>query len=355
MNLSGIASKLVSLGIVVLSMTFMASCGDQGGGGEGGEGEVVYLYVFNGYAGSKSMSLYGPSGKVVTGLGFGVRSPEPVAVDRNLGTEFQLVVDGAPQTVELNFPLFSLYPQETGTLLFKKRADVADADATIYRHVRSKSDECRLVFDNALSLSSEGLGHFGFVPLFEFSNSVGGGYERNERVNRNGLMDQIDKTPHFAIVPHFDVEGTLMLVYAGDGIRIDHLAGTITTPRPTDDFENCLGDDPAANALSCSKYFTYKTHVYLPDSEKQYSVYYPAGYLGTPNSCDAQFRISSDFSNIFNEASGILKAQKVKFPKGNQMFWILFGRPVNPGILPFYPGDSKTPYTQLPPAPAPSL
>ena len=348
MNWSRIASKLVSLGIVALSMAFMASCGGEGGG-EGSE--IVNLYIFNGYAGSKSMSLYGPSGKIVTGLGYGERTAEPVAVDRNLGSNFKLVIDGAPQSVTLAFPLYSLYPHETGTLLFKKRSEVKAADATIYRHVRSKANECRLVFDNAMSLNSEGLGQFGFIPLFELGNSTGGGYLRDEVIARNGLMDLIDKTPYFALVPHFEVEGELMLAYAGEGTKIDHIAGTIKTYRPTEDYVNCLGNDPATKAEQCQKMITYNTHVYNPDSTEHHWIYYPPGYLGTPNSCDAKFRISSDFSNIFDEASGILKGQQVKFPAGNHMFWILYGRPVDPGVLSFYPSNSETPYVELPPYP----
>lgn len=348
MNWSRIASKLVSLGIVALSMAFMASCGGEGGG-EGDE--VVNLYIFNGYAGSKSMSLYGPSGKVVTGLGYGERTAEPVAVDRNLGSKFKLVIDGAPQSVELAFQLFTLYPHETGTLLFKKRNDVATASVSIYRHVRSKAETCRLVFDNAMSLSSEGLGQFGFIPLFEMANASAGGYERNEPINRNALMDQIDKSPYFALVPHFEEPAALMLVHAGLGTKIDHLTGIITTTRPTEDFVNCLGDDPPTNAEKCSKPVTYNTHVYKPDDQSQYWIDYPQGFLGAPNTCDAQFRISSDFSNIFTEASGILTSQKVKFPRGNHMFWILYGRPVDPGVLSFYPNNDETPYAELPPYP----
>ncbi len=348
MNWSRIASKVVTLGVIALSMTCLASCGEDGGGG--GD-EVVHLYIFNGYAGSKSMSLYGPSGKVVTGLGFGQRTAEPVAVDRNLGTEFKLVVDGAPQTVKLEFAMYSLYPHETGTLLLKKRSDVEDADATIYRHVRSKSGECRLVFDNAMSLSSAGLGMYGFIPLFEMPNAAAAGYARNERKERNGLMDTIDKTAYFALVPHPKYPENLMLVYAGPGIKINHETGALRTAKPTEEYEECLADDPDANEKTCKEFSEYKAHVFKPDSETQHSFAYAPGVLGVPNSCDAQFRISSDFANIFDADSGILKGQKVKFPHGNHMFWILYGRPVNPGILTFYPSNPETPYTELPPYP----
>lgn len=349
MNWSGIANKLVSLGVVALSMVGMTSCG-----GEGGEGnEVVHLYVFNGYAGSKSMSLYGPSGKVVTGLGYGQRTAEPVAVDRNLGTNFKLVVDGAPQSIDTTFALFSLYPHETGTLLFKKRTGQATASATIYRHVQSRAQTCRLVFDNSLSLENEGLGQFGFLPLFELGNAANGGYLRNNEVEpRPALMDFIDQNPYFALVPHFEDEASLMLVHVGPGTRINFETGTFRAPKPTEEYVKCLGEDPADNAETCQEYGEYTAHIYMPSNDGlQYVIDYVPGYLGTPNSCNTQFRIVSDFSNIFDPDSGVLTNQKVQFPAGKHMFWVLYGRPVAPDVFSFHSDDADTPFAELPPYP----
>ncbi|QDG51804.1 hypothetical protein FIV42_13950 [Persicimonas caeni] len=141
-----LAFFLVCLGLI------SAGCGDNG---NGDGGETVFLYVTNGYPGASSLTLYGPTGKLVSGLPFGKRTEEPIEVDRNVNsTAFTLVLDGAPTEMLLSKPLFSMYPQETGTLIVSRRSNEAAADATLYRHIRTPDPDCVTIFGNSLSLNN---------------------------------------------------------------------------------------------------------------------------------------------------------------------------------------------------------
>lgn len=126
------------------------------GCGEGEDQETVFLYITNGYAGTSSLTLYGPTGKLVSGLPFGSRTEEPIEVERNVNSDdFVLVLDGAPVPMEFTRPMFSLFPQETGTMLISRRSGEEFADVMLYRHIRTPSPTCTITFDNALSLDNQ--------------------------------------------------------------------------------------------------------------------------------------------------------------------------------------------------------
>lgn len=144
---------LVPLSLVALCLGLCtAGCG---GNGDGGGSETVYLYIVNGYPGTSAMTLYGPTGKLASGLEFGARTEEALEVDRNTNSdEFTLVLDGAPTAMTFNKQLFSLYPQETATVIVSRRAGENSAEATLYRHTRSPDPDCVMTFGNSLSLNN---------------------------------------------------------------------------------------------------------------------------------------------------------------------------------------------------------
>ena len=90
----------------------------------GARGDSVYLYFFNGYVGSTSMTVIGPTGTLVSGVPFGERT-KPVLFDRTLGTNLTVLLDVIPEPVQISPSLFDLYPQETATVLLKRRTGAA--------------------------------------------------------------------------------------------------------------------------------------------------------------------------------------------------------------------------------------
>ncbi|MBA2662509.1 MAG: hypothetical protein H0U74_09465 [Bradymonadaceae bacterium] len=354
MKWSNKSHGLISLGAVVAaSLLTVSACGDGGGGG----GEVVNFYIFNGYAGSSSMSLYGPSGTIVTGLGFGARSGEAIAIDRNLGTEFTLVLDGAPQSIDLTSPLFALYPHETGTMLLKRRSGLDEADATTYRHVQSAGNDCRIVFDNALSTLSDGLGNFGYMVAFDMTPAQAG--YADVRFPRTNLMTQVGRDSYYYLVTdEGGLSADLKMVWAGPGSRVDFVGGSVQTFSPTLEYEECLGEDPdGAQVLECQEPVLYRGTLYQPENTEQVIVNFQStvngsnGLGGAAGTCNTKFRIFSDFFNIFDDERKQLRGD-VKYGGGNHMFWILYGRPVAPLVLEFATDDSDYPYAELPAYPA---
>ncbi len=285
-------SKIGALVIVLLLGTATA-CGG------GTNHENVWLYVFNGYPGSDGMSMYGPSGTVTTGLGFGQRTPAPPpSVDRNLGTSFELVLEGAPQTFEVDLPLYDMYPHETATVFFKRRTGTDSIDdPMIFRHVqtgyREEANRCRLIFDNALSVQNDEIGVFDYLPAAKIRPSCSGYVDQigtfddtgqmvetpsgNQiEVGRPGLVDRIKETPWFflaeaesgqvldirnegdptcGMVPENNrsTDGDKTEVIAGEHAvnfvwapeaEIDFSSGSFRAPAPTRQYMNCIGWDP---------------------------------------------------------------------------------------------------------------
>lgn len=169
-----IFARPLALIAAALLTLFATSCGSSEPGGES-----VFLYVVHGYAGAQTMSLIGPGGPVVNNLAFGERAdgPTPIEVDRTLGSEFTLILDGTPQPVEFEKELFSLYPQETATLFISRRSGSEEAQATVFRHVQSISQTCLLTLHNSLSLDNTySTTEFTFYPELNLGSAAAGGY-----------------------------------------------------------------------------------------------------------------------------------------------------------------------------------
>ncbi len=165
------AKRLAAL-VLGLSLLPITSCGDSTG-----PEESVYLFVINGYTAASTISIFGPRGPVVQGLKFGERTPEPIEVNRSLGTEFTLLLDGTPTPIDLDFQLFSLYPQETATMFLKRRSDAEDASVSLYRHVQTISRSCAFTFENGLSVDNQFTSdafNFSWAPEFNYDPNVAG-------------------------------------------------------------------------------------------------------------------------------------------------------------------------------------
>jgi hypothetical protein len=269
-----------------------AACGDSGP-----VPEQIYLHVFNAYPGTNSMSLYGPSGTVTSNLGFGQRDG-PVSVNRNLGTNFEMILSGAPSPFDVNLPLYNLYPHETATVLFKRRtgSDTVD-EPVILRHVQtgytSKDGQCRILMDNGLSVQNDRIGQFNFIPTFKIKPSCTGYVERigsfrdsgleinteagqKIQVGRPGLYQRVANNPWF--IPGDVSSGEVLDVrnvkdgncpaldsspqnntnkqdsyVAGDNsvafywappATVEYDSGTFRSPAPTRQYMNCIGWDP---------------------------------------------------------------------------------------------------------------
>ncbi len=168
--------------VLLISLVGLSSCGEGGG-------ESIFLYFINAYAGADNVTVIGPTGPMVQGAKFGDRvgvdssggstvcepgkSCIPLQFDRNLGGDFTAIIDGAPETYEFSYPLFSLYPQETATMLFGGRSnDGNSVEGHLVRHTQTISDTCVLTFMNALSLDTgNGVGQqsFDIVPEFNMT------------------------------------------------------------------------------------------------------------------------------------------------------------------------------------------
>lgn len=275
---------------LVIALVLAAGCG-----GQETTPETVYLDVFNAYPGTSSMSMYGPSGAVATSLGFGQLSPgTPTPVNRNLGTEFELLLNGAPSTFEVDLPLYNLYPEETATVFFKRRSGAENVDTPIiFRHLRTgykpKDRKCRLVFDNALSVDNDHIGQFNYLPVFKIRPSctgynleIGSSFDDSKPLNvstqagtieagRPDLYQRIKNFPWFIpteansgeIVRAYNQgkpacgaygnsgeqvsnpagQNTIKWVWAG-GAEIDYESGSFRAPPPSQQYMNCIGWDP---------------------------------------------------------------------------------------------------------------
>jgi hypothetical protein len=139
-------------------------------GGDGGE-ESVFLYFINGYPGTGEISVNGTAGKLVNKVPFGERfgadntscGPDtkdcvPVRVERQIGSTFTYQLENMFQPAEIEKELFSMYPQETGTLVLTQRSGQSSIETTLLRHTQSISSDCSITFVNGLSVSNEYLG-----------------------------------------------------------------------------------------------------------------------------------------------------------------------------------------------------
>ncbi len=378
-----------------LSTLLVALCGLilLAGCGTGDNSETVYLHVFNGYAGVESMSVYGPSGTITTGLPFGARTAEPVEVDRNLGTDMTVVLDGAPTTFDFQEQLYNLYPQETATLVMSRRENNA-VSTTIFRHQPSISPACRLIAHNSLSLNSGNLSQYNFILGWDFSEDGAGtgyggdiettGYDEeweNARVapdeQRSELFDEINDNPIFTLVPSDEEEAasSLEFVWIGpertaDFPRIDYVSGSIVTFRSSIDYVQCLEDqedaenDPDVEEEDCDAPITTNAQTYSPGLEAPniFVHYYPSTVGNDTDSgrCDADFRVYSDFGNIFTGEPGYDGFDEnrrlelsAEYGISNQFFFVLYGNPTDPRRETWVSGDFETGGGFVPPDPYP--
>lgn len=328
--------------------------------GEGSDNqEYVYLYIFNGYPGSSQMSLYGPSGRVVSGLPFRGRTTEPIKISRNLGTDFTLVIDGAPQTIDLQFELYDLYPQETGTLFFKRRSSTTDAVATIYRHTPSISSNCRLLIDNGLSIQSSGVANYNFMVAFRFENINSVGYLDNDPRGA-AFLQGIRNNPYFFLVQHPEIMNSLLAIWVGTTpdrpSSVDYSTGIVLGHPTTLEVLDCLGEDPPTpeTLTECTQPQNYSGTLFVPD---QSSIEFFDLIPDNAGQCEAHFRIYSDFGNIFEgeHQDGVLVEDTVSMSSGDHLFWVLYGRPVTPRIGKWTSSDPSTGggFVPLPPEPTP--
>lgn len=356
------------------SLLLSSGCGGNGDG-EGGGSEVVYLSIFNAYPGSNSLDLYGPAGTITTGLGFGERTDEPIAVDRNLGSDFTLLLDGAPQEFDIQEQLFSLYPQETATFMLTRRED-STAQTKVFRHQQSISPSCRLVPDNSLALTSDPISTYAFIlgwnfeGMSEFANHD----EQREQdyidandieipgdiqAERDELFDGIPDHPFFALTPIEDEEGpsgTLSFVWLGPEDRIDPPRvsfedGSLFTYPNSSEYIDCLAQEVEGQDVDdgdpvvieedsdCGQPETYDLTLYEPatDFPGEYIYYYPELLGNSPsdeNACSIDLRIYSDFDNIFEGEHGhdgynenTRVDVSAEFGVSDHFFFSLYGRP----------------------------
>ena len=327
-------------------------------GGDGGSSEAVYIHVFNAYPGSSSLSLYGPTGAIATGLAFGERTDEPVLVDRNLGSEFTLLIDGSPETVGGSLQLFNLYPHETATFLVSKRREGADATFQMLRHVQSFSNYCRIGVHNSLALSNDNIGEFSFLLGWDFSNNLAAaGYDlQAENAHptadgRTSLFNEINDNPYFVLSPVETADGqtVLQFVWLGsmddfDGPRVDVAAGSVLTAPTTSDYLLCADLSPGEDCTSPRR---YSTTSYGPDAGtiSEMITYRPESIGNPAGECGASWRIFGDFSNIFgldNQGNPGLVDHEASFEPGNHLFFVLYGRPIQPLVETWASGDEES-------------
>lgn len=375
-ELSSRARIVALLGLVALSFP-LSSCGDDSGA------ESIFLYVINGYAGSNGLTLIGPAGTISSNLAFGDRVG-PVEVNRALGTDFTVLLDGTPQAIELQLELFAMYPQETGTLFLKRRSDNAEVDVSVFRHVQTISDGCSLVFNNGLSLSNTYAAdnEFAFSPQFRIEDPLLHGYFDESQIQVPTECGPLPTPPPASIVRDRtarDADPYYYFTDCGENSRCPHwgrllATGSVAGPLGTAEYIACVSaaitikqpvvDPPLpfppedAQAQCPPGELTWNDVQFdLPAiQECQLDVARPAdlfqpGEVGArldliyylqPEYCDATFRIRSPgLETIFgpkageplgSHLDGDFVESRVNIPRGSQHFYVLFGRPVNPLI-----------------------
>lgn len=374
--------RVVFTSLAIALTIALLSCGGNGGSDKD---DLVYLRVFNGYPGSASLTLYGPTGTIVSDLPFGQGSDAPVAVERTLGSDFILVLDGVPEPIDLTPQLYSLYPHETATFFVTRRTDLSEADFKLYRHVQAGSPACRLVIDNALSVENYREGLFNFISGWHFKDIETGGYDeqfesdeidafnndvpscmdltqfKRDRL-KPSLFDQIKEYRYFAINEGGEQEigydggpRGIQWVWVGpekyvDHPRVDFESGNMITHRTTNDFLICMReaaegvddedecepgwDEPFRDCVDQTGYSVVLHRAGDADADAYKIHYYPEDIDNPPETCDAEIKVFSDFTNIFSGQHGYGNNERIEFkPKfglADHYFYVLYGRPVNP-------------------------
>lgn len=373
----------------------------SGCGEEGDNYESVYLYVFNGYPGGEAIDLVGPTGMVVTDLQFGERTEEPIRVDRNLGTEFTLLIDGAPESFDASQQLYNLYPQETATFVLSQREDNM-VTTKLLRHVQGISPACRLVVDNSLSLISDNLGEYNAILGWDLDGRLGvAGFDRDyeeeeldEEDYRDETWAELEAHPMFAVADGDDEDEGLdqgvQLVWLGPQDRVDPPRvmfddGSVYAEPPSEQYVECIrAKEQAQEALEaaqqgdldleyeeiqelmqilemdCNEPAEESVIIHEPGEDEvvQAFHYYPADMQqADERDCSMDHQIFTDFGNVFEgegEYDGYEENTRVSwstdFQISDHYYLVLYGRPVNPlfehwrasdhlGEIPDYHGD----------------
>ena len=336
------------------------------GCGDGESLESVHLHVFNAYPASSSLSLYGPSGAVVTDLGYGERTEEPVEVDRNLGGEFTLILDGAPVVFDDNLDIFSLYPQETGTFIVSQRRDTTVA-VQIVRHLTTGADGCRLAVHNSLALSSGALHEYSFMLGWNSPDPADAGYSQIAESNagvpaRTDLYNRINGDEYFILgeaIPDDDEEngdqegsGQLVFLWPGEDHEIDFpvidtRTSTIMAYPPSAEYIEC--ELTAGENCGAPRRYSARTHSPDGGSITEFLHYIPENLGNSDGDCSAQWRIYSDFQSIYEHDDNgnavrvevDLDDHNVEFGTGSYLYFVLYGRPVNPSVETWSTGQEE--------------
>lgn len=242
--------------------------------------DTVFLYFINGYPASAGVTLIGPTGVIAEDVQFGDRmgangpcptdaSCIPLEFDRKFGSEFTILMDGVPDSIEASIDLYALYPQETGTLVLNRRSGEASADFTMVRHVQTISQECAITFINALSLGDDftAVVKYYVAPEFHFPQIVSAGYVPNESelpfltrcgplptgtpehnaLSRQSTIDAVADDPWFFYTPCADNAAILCPAWGAprpDGSRPSKTQpdGTAFLVPNTDEYYECISN-----------------------------------------------------------------------------------------------------------------
>lgn len=390
----GLQTRFRWVVVAVLAAVLAFGCGQ-----DGEDASTVYLHVFNAYPGANSADVIGESGLIASNLPFGERTEEPVAVDRSVGGELTLYLEGVPTEFDGDVGLYNLYPHETATLVIGHRSDAGQVEAGMLRHVQSGSTDCRLVVNNLLSLTNEALGNYNFILGWNLAqaledpegretiayNEAREQEELEQEDWRPNLYDDLEDHPYFALRPGGGGgDGAGDLIWLGpdnpdnraDFPRIDFSEGTVQTAPITDDYIDCIeerealreeledaaeeeDEEPDLSELEefdCNAPVTYAAMIHEPATAAIEYIHYPTE-LGNrdPHTCGLEHQIYSDFYNIFEGEHGQQHSERLhhttEFEPSDHYFLNVYGRPVNPLIeswrasdhfteMPDYPGTA---------------
>jgi hypothetical protein len=246
---------LRGLAAVLLASAFAtAGCGEDGGN------ETVFLYFINGYPGTASVDVIGPTGIFVSGAGFGDRRGEtgisgqddgvcpddagcvPIEFDRSLGVDFTFLLEGMPEQTELQKDLYSMYPHETATMVLTRRSNETGIDTTLLRHTQTISSDCTLTLVNGLSVSNEFVANsYSIAPEFKIEPIDNAGFvdeeqiafrtecgplptdhDRHRELARSDLRQRVQENPWFYPVQCTDSQLNNVFCYAWGTPRVDN-------------------------------------------------------------------------------------------------------------------------------------
>lgn len=381
------------LGLLALLAMLLPAFGCSSGSGE----DVVFIHVANGYAGGGAVTIYGPDGEIVSGLGFNETSGA-VAVNRtNYDGNLQFALEGLPGLVEKQFDLYALYPGEHATLFIQRRSGLTNMEVSILRHNLITSDpagpaaaNCAFEVTNNMSLTNSfsderyeimtewNLDEANYSVYYDRTleqsvitkcgvlqlNSLPG-VGSSIVARRNGQLDIVDASPwFFPVSPTDDNEPDPTFRW---GLYEDS-GGVILGLRSTREYRECVagaiqfqqngmpvecGKDangaptipvdgmgrPIAEVDQmliddCFRDQEFTGYPIVPGPNSSQIFYYKR-----EASCNQTFRFRThSVDSVFNapEQTGKLVRHTVEMPKASWSHVVLYGRPVTPLIYSFY-------------------